>query len=304
MARYAVIDVGTNSIKCHIAEKTPDGKWREVLDLTEISRLGEGLQKTERINRESMERNVRVITDMMEIIHKHGVEDVVAVGTMCLRTAKNATEFIQRVQQTSGIMIEVIPGQEEAQLAYLAVKTGIQSEKGNILIFDSGGGSTEFIFGSNEHIETRFSLNIGAVLYTEQFLISDPVTEEEIEHVISSVKHNLRELHFQKNIDVLVGIGGTVTNLCAVKHQLTQYTPATIQGSILERREIERQIALYQSKTLEERKHIVGLQPKRADVILAGAIIVHEIMKKTGVDAFTVSARGLRHAVITDRFEY
>ncbi|MCP4396453.1 MAG: Ppx/GppA family phosphatase [bacterium] len=302
MAKYAAIDVGTNSIKFHIAEKDAEGAWSVVLDSVDISRLGEGMQATGKINDDAMERNVNAISEMMVVSREHEVKELVAVGTMCLRTAGNAAEFVQRVQQRCGITVEVIPGEEEARLAYIAVKSGIGLERGNLIIFDTGGGSTEFIFGKDERIEKRFSLNVGAVRFTEQILVSDPVTPAELKNAIAAIDRDLGDLQFDGTVDALVGMGGTVTNLSAVKHQLSEYRPDVIQGSILERSEIERQVDLYALKTLAERKEIIGLQPKRADVILAGTIIVHEIMKKAGIESFTVSDRGLRHGLIADRF--
>ena len=302
MAKYAVIDVGTNSIKFHIAEKDAEGAWSVIADSVDITRLGEGMQATGKISDEAMARNVDAISDMIKTVREQGVKEIAAVGTMCLRTAANASEFVQRVQEKCGITIEVIPGKEEARLAYVAVKSGIGLERGNLVIFDTGGGSTEFIFGKDERIEKRFSLNVGAVRFTEHVLLSDPVTETELEQAVAAIEKDFEELRFDGSVDALVGMGGTVTNLSAVKHQLTAYDPDVIQGSVLDLTEIERQIALYASKTIAERREVVGLQPKRADVILAGALIVRAIMKKAGVQSFTVSDRGLRHGLIVDRF--
>ena len=125
MAKYAAIDVGTNSIKLFIAEKNVRAKWSAVLDVTEISRLGEGLQATGELTPKAIERRIKAIAEMMDITREHGVGQVVAVGTMCLRTAKNAQDFVRRVKQECGIMIEIIPGEEEARLAYLAIQSGI-----------------------------------------------------------------------------------------------------------------------------------------------------------------------------------
>jgi exopolyphosphatase / guanosine-5'-triphosphate,3'-diphosphate pyrophosphatase len=303
MAKYAVIDIGTNSIKFHLAEKDDAGNWSVVLDESNIARLGEGLQASGKISPEAMERNVNAVAEMAQRAREQHVREIAAVGTMCLRTAQNAREFVTRVKDACDVAVEIIPGEEEARLAYLAVKSGIGLEKGKMTIFDTGGGSTEFIFGRDQEIEKRFSLNVGAVRYTERMLVSDPVTQEELAKTIAAVEQDFaEELQFDGPVDALVGMGGTVSNLSAVKHQLAQYDPDVIQGSVLALEEIERQIALYQSKTIAERREIVGLQPKRADVILAGAIIVSIIMKKAGVSEFTVSDRGLRHGLVVDRF--
>jgi exopolyphosphatase/guanosine-5'-triphosphate,3'-diphosphate pyrophosphatase len=302
LARYAILDIGTNSIKFHLAEKQADGKWSTVLDQSEVSRLGANMQATGQITPEAMERNVKAIVRMMTVTRAQEVEQVVAVGTMCLRAAKNSQEFIQRVKQECGLTIEVISGEEEARLSYLAVQSGIVLPKGHVVMFDTGGGSTEFIFGKDEYIERRFSLNVGAVRYTEQMLVSDPVTQDEFTQALQRIEHDLAEVHVDETIDTLIGVGGGIVNLCAVKLQLTAYQPDLIHGARLELHEVERQIELYRSKTIVERKKIVGLQPARADVILAGAMIVRTILKKAGVWSLIVSGRGLRHGVLLDRF--
>jgi len=130
MAKYAVIDIGTNSIKLCLAEKDGAGKWSVMVDCSEISRLGEGMHATGEIAPAAMDRTRRAIAKMMNVIRQQGTEQVVAVGTMCLRMAKNAQDFIARVQQDCGITIEIIPGEEEARLAYLAVKSGSLWKKG------------------------------------------------------------------------------------------------------------------------------------------------------------------------------
>jgi exopolyphosphatase/guanosine-5'-triphosphate,3'-diphosphate pyrophosphatase len=171
-----------------------------------------------------------------------------------------------------------------------------------VVMFDTGGGSTEFIFGKDEHIERRVSVNVGAVRYTEQLLVSDPVTQEEFTQAMKAIEHDLAEVHIAENIGTLIGVGGGIVNLCAVKLQLTVYQPDRIHGFRLELREVERQIELYRSKTIAERKQLPGLQPERADVILAGAMIVRTILQKAGVPSLLVSDRGLRHGVLLDRF--
>lgn len=301
MSRYAVIDIGTNSLKLQVAERNAAGQWAVVLDENTITRLGEGLQATGNISPEALERNVNAVADMVRKARSYDVSDVAVVGTMGLRTAGNATEFVTRVQAACGVTVEILPGEEEARLAYMAVKSGVEIGPGRVLIFDTGGGSTEFIAGDAQGIERQFSLNVGSVRYTEHVLTSDPVTPAELEAAMQAVQQDLDEhLRFESGFEALIGIGGTLTNLSAVSRQLAQYDAEAIHGSTLTADETDRQIALYQSKTIVERRSIIGLEPKRADVILAGAIIVRVIMRQVGVNSLTVSGRGLRHAVMMD----
>src|SRR5271167_3677424 len=302
MPRYAVIDVGTNSMKFNVSERRDDGTWRTVVDRAEITRLGEGLEKTGEIGSEAMERTVSAIAAMAAEAQDNGVKAIAAVGTMGMRTARNSLQFIDAVQERCGVRIEVIPGEEEGRLAYLAVKSGLGLAEGSLGIFDTGGGSTQFTFGRASVVEERFSLNVGSVRYTEQYGLGGLVSPVQLRATLDAIAADLARLGTERSPDVLVGMGGAITNIAAVKHGLAKYDPNIVQGSVIERAEIERQIELYRSRSLEERREIVGLQPKRADVILAGACIVKTVMDKLHKETLSVSDRGLRHGLLIDRF--
>jgi exopolyphosphatase / guanosine-5'-triphosphate,3'-diphosphate pyrophosphatase len=302
MPRYAVIDVGTNSVKFNISDKREDGSWQTVVDRAEITRLGEGLEKSGEISPDAIARTVAAICAMASEARENEVAAIAAVGTMGMRTARNSEQFIGAVQQRCGVAIEVIAGDEEGRLAYLAVKSGLGLTEGSLAIFDSGGGSTQFTFGRGPVVDERFSLNVGAVRYTEQYGLSGVVSPTQLQAALDAIAGDLARIGSGRAPDALVGMGGTVTNITAVKHRLAKYDPDIVQGSVIDRAEVERQIQLYCSRTLEERRAIVGLQPKRADVILAGACIVKTVMDKLGKDSLSVSDRGLRHGLLIDRF--
>ena len=302
MPCYAAIDVGTNSVKFHIGERREDGTWRTVADRAEITRLGDGLEKSGEINREAMARTVSTIAAMVDEARRNAVAGIAAVGTMGMRTARNSEQFIDAVRQRCGVRIEVIPGEEEGRLAYLAVKSGLRLEEGSLAVFDTGGGSTQFTFGRGTVVEERFSLNVGAVRYTERYGLAEAVSPGQLRAALDAISADLARLGTRHSPYVLVGMGGAVTNIAAVKHALANYDPDIVQGTVIERTEIERQIELYCSRSQEDRRKIVGLQPKRADVILAGACIVKTVMDKLSKDALSVSDRGLRHGLLIDRF--
>lgn len=302
MPRYAVIDVGTNSVKFNISERRLDGTWQTVMDRAEITRLGEGLEKTGEIGSEAMERTVSIIAAMVLQAREAGVAVIAAVGTMGMRTAHNSQQFIDMVEQRCGVRIETIPGTEEGRLAYLAVKAGLGLAEGSLVIFDTGGGSTQFTFGRGSNVEEQFSLNIGAVRFTEKYGLAGAISQEQLKVAQDAIASEFTRIDGRASPDALVGMGGAITNIAAVKHQMAKYDPDVIQGSVIERTEVERQIELYRSKTTDERRAIVGLQPKRADVILAGVCIVKIVMDKLGKDKLSVSDRGLRHGVLIDRF--
>lgn len=302
MPRYAVMDIGTNAIKFNIAQKTPDGKWKTILDKAEVTRLGEGLNRTGKISPEAMERNFSVIDEMIAIAQQNQVDQVFAIGTMALRTASNANDFINHIKIKFGIPVEIISGDEEARLSFLAVRSSLDIRQGNFLIFDIGGGSTEFISGTDGQIQNKTSLTIGVVRLTEDILISDPVKQQECDAANKIIQNTFSAIAVMNPVDRLIGVGATLTTLGAMKMEMAHYDPEIIHGQTLSRSDVDQLLSQLQSKTIAERKKIVGLEPRRADVIFAGAMIVSNIMKKIKAAEVIISDRGVRHGFLIDRF--
>ena len=301
--RKAIIDVGTNSIKFCLAEETGSGSYTVLKDANDIARLGEGLKETGLIGPEPLERNAQSVANFAAEAKAAGADEVVAVGTMALRTAKNSAAFIARVKELCGVELKVLSGEEEAQNSYVAVMSGIPgAADADLVTMDTGGGSTEFVFGTAGKIVRKFSLNVGAVRFTEKYLSQMPVVPEKLAEAQTEIKKELSEGGVSGPVKFLVGMGGTVTSMASVKHKMAKYDPDVIQGSKLTLDDINAQIADYAAKTLDQRREIVGLQPKRADGILAGACIVRAVMELTGVSELTVSDRGLRHGLMYELF--
>jgi exopolyphosphatase / guanosine-5'-triphosphate,3'-diphosphate pyrophosphatase len=300
--RYAVIDVGTNSVKFHIGELRADGEWRTIVDRAELTRLGEGLDETGRLEPEPVDRTVEAIAGMADEARRNGAMAIAAVGTAGLRIATNGAAFVDAVRARSGVEVEVIPAEEEGRLAYLAATSGLGVGAVPLVVFDTGGGSSQFTFGEGERVDERFSVNVGAVRFTERYGLGDAVSEDVLATALDAIAADLVQLDGRRTPDVLVGMGGAITNLAAVKHGLATYDPAIVQGTVLDSAEIDRQIELYRTRNAGERRLIVGLQPKRADVILAGACIVRTVIVKLGCDSLIVSDRGLRHGLLVERF--
>ena len=300
--RFAVIDVGTNSVKFHIGELKADGQWSTIVDRAEITRLGEGLDDAGRLEDDPITRTVDAIAAMAAEAARGGVEGIAAVGTAGLRLAPNRSMLVDAVRDRTGVEVEIIPGEEEGRLAYLAAKSGLDLGQGSLVVFDTGGGSSQFTFGRGDQVDERFSLNVGAARFTERYGLDGAVSPDTIASAMDAIAADLVRLDGRPTPDTLVGMGGGITNLTAVKHGLTEYDPAVVQGTILDLSEIDRQIELYRTRTADERRMIVGLQPKRAEVILAGACIVRTIVQKLGRDSLIVSDRGLRHGLIVERF--
>jgi exopolyphosphatase/guanosine-5'-triphosphate,3'-diphosphate pyrophosphatase len=302
-SRYAVIDAGTNSIKFHVAEQGADGHWRTVVDRAEITRLGEGLDQTGRIGDAARDRAVAAIAAMVAEAQQHGALAIVAVGTAGLRIATNRDEVIAAIEARAGVHVEVVSGEEEARLAYLAARSSLElPARGSLVVFDTGGGSSQFTFGRGHDVEERFSVDVGAVRYTERFGLGGAVSPGKLQDALATISADLSRLDGRPAPDALVAMGGATTNLTAVKHRLVRYDPDVVQGTVLDRAEIDRQIELYRSMDAASRRGVVGLQPNRAEVILAGACIIRTVMEKLGKTSLTVSDRGLRHGVLAERF--
>jgi exopolyphosphatase/guanosine-5'-triphosphate,3'-diphosphate pyrophosphatase len=301
-ARYAVIDVGTNSVKFQVAERQPDGRWRAIVDRAEITRLGEGLEQAGEIIPAALERTIVAIHDMVDEARREGALAIAPVGTAGLRIARNSADVLAMIRRRTGVDVDVISGEDESRLAYLAAQSGLGVAKGTVVVFDTGGGSSQFTFGEGARVDERWSVDVGAVRFTEQFGLDTAVSAEVVERAMDAIGDGLARLDGRPTPDALVGMGGAVTNMAAVKHGMAEYDPDVVQGTILDVDELERQITLYRERDADGRRQIPGLQPKRAEVILAGALVVRTVMRKLDQSSLTVSDRGLRHGVLAERF--
>jgi exopolyphosphatase / guanosine-5'-triphosphate,3'-diphosphate pyrophosphatase len=305
--RFAFIDIGTNTILCLIAELRDGGRFRVLDDLSEITRLGRGVDRTGLISLEGEQRSSAVLRRYLETCKTLGVEEVTAVGTSALRDARNSFEVRQRWRAELGLDVRVIAGDDEAGYSFLAAQKGLSLSGQELLVIDIGGGSTEFIRGNESGVTQALSTNLGSVRLTERFLSSDPVSDEEIADMRCAIDRELDGLR-EHWLDLgaastWVGIAGTVTTMAAVEKQLTRYSHSMVHGSNLTQPEVQRQLRLFQSKTLAERKTIPGLEPERADVILAGACLIDRMMTLLGARRLIVSDQGVRYGLLYERLE-
>jgi exopolyphosphatase/guanosine-5'-triphosphate,3'-diphosphate pyrophosphatase len=289
-------------VKFIVAERGDDGSWRSLVDRAELTRLGEGLQEHGDIQPQPLERTIDAIGGMVAEARDHGVHAIAAVGTAGLRMARNSEACVAAIQARTGITVRPISGDEEGRLAYLAVKAGLGLGDRPVVVFDTGGGSTQFTFGHGETVDDRFSLDVGAVRFTERYRLDGVVSDEVLREALAAIAADFSRIDGRPSPDTVVGMGGAVTNITAVKHGLATYDPDRVQGTVLDRAEIGRLIELYRSRDADGRRTIVGLQPKRAEVILAGACIVRTVLDKLGADSLTVSDRALRHGLLVSRF--
>jgi exopolyphosphatase/guanosine-5'-triphosphate,3'-diphosphate pyrophosphatase len=300
--RFAVIDVGTNSVKLHVGERRAGDRWKTVVDRAEVTRLGEGLHETGSLQPAPLQRTADAVVGMVGEARREGAAEIAAAATAGMRLAENSAELVEAVRERCGVGIEVISGEEEARLAYLAATSELDVDLESLVAFDTGGGSTEFTFGRGRRVEERFSVDVGAARYTERFGLDGVVSDDGLSRALEAIAADLARLDGRQRPAALVGMGGALTNLAAVRHGLATYDAEVVHGTVLDRAEIDRQIDLYRTRSAEQRREIVGLQPARAEVILAGACIVQTVLDKLQCDELAVSDRGLRHGLLLERF--
>jgi exopolyphosphatase/guanosine-5'-triphosphate,3'-diphosphate pyrophosphatase len=295
--RMASIDIGTNTILLLIAE-VGEGGLKPLLEKETVVRLGEGLQKKGILSEEAMDRGLQTLAQYLGQCQAMEVQKIFAAGTSALREAKNSEDFLRLAKEKFNLSIEVISGEEEAQLSFLAVANDLKNAKKSVLVVDVGGGSTEFILGKGGWIGQWVSLPLGSVRFTEQFLRSDPVQEEEWERMKRKILDLFVKIPRPHEPFSMVAVGGTATTLASVEQGLKEFVPEKIHHFLLKKEALGRQLFLFRSKTSDERKKIPGLPPARADVILAGGAILYLAMEELECPFVLISSHGVRYGLL------
>ena len=299
-ARVASIDIGTHTLLLLVAEVDGD-RVKSLFEEETLVRLGEGLQKSGILLREAMERGHHALSRSLDHCRRLGVERIFAAGTSALREARNSGEFLSTVRERFGLSIEILSAEEEALCSFLAVARDLGNLGRPILVIDVGGGSTEFIEGKEDQTHSWISFPLGAVRFTEKFLTSDPVREAEWKAMEGAIRDMLTHVPRPKPSFLMVAVGGTGTTLASVELGLKEFDFEKIHHFLLTKEALRRQLHLYRSKPLQERKNVPGLPPARADVILAGAAILYAAMEELRCPSVMISGHGVRYGLLYRR---
>lgn len=295
MNRVGAIDIGTNTVLLLVAEG-PRHAPVAVVERATITRLGQGVDKTQRLSADGIARTVACLGAYSNLLREHGVDRVLAVCTSAARDAENGAEFLERAKEALGVMPRIVDGDEEARLVFEGALTGLSLD-GSVTVFDIGGGSTEIIRGSCSNgrtvLERAVSMNIGSVRLTERHVRGDPPSAVEIAAITHDIEANLSQSLLDEP-GALVGVAGTMTTLAAIDKSLATYDPAIVHGAVLERSAIERILDRLSRMKLGERREVPGLEPGRADVIIAGTLIARCLLGRARADQVVVSDRGVR----------
>jgi exopolyphosphatase/guanosine-5'-triphosphate,3'-diphosphate pyrophosphatase len=287
-APVAAIDCGTNSVRLLI---TADGQT-QIERLMRITRLGQGVDATGRLDPEAIERTLAVLREYREVIDQHGATRIRMAATSASRDASNRDDLFHAAKEILGVMPEVISGEEEGRLSFLGATADLDPALGPFLVCDIGGGSTEFVFGTTE-AESTISVDMGCVRMTEAWLHHDPPTAEELSQALSVIDiyldDVLREIPELSSAQTFVGLAGTVSNTASVELGLAEYDREQIHHLVLTRAAVEDVFRTLATESIKERKENPGLEEQRADVIVGGLCVLVATMRRFGLDECLVS---------------
>lgn len=297
--KLATLDVGTNTVLMLVAERDSAGAVHTIADLARITRLGRGVDSSGRLDPDAAAQTLAAIVEFAQKARDLGVEKIVGVATAALRDVSDGAEFIAQVKARAGLDLEIITGETEAQLSWLAVTKGLQLDPAaKLLIVDIGGGSTELIRAEPGRPIDIVSLQIGSVRLTERFVHHDPPDTREATDLRLAVNETLHQLNWDFTPDLTVGIAGTVTTICAIVLGLATYDSKIVHAHRLSQDDVIATIAKLGAVPLAARKQLPGLEPGRADVIFAGAAILERIMSHFHSNEVVVSDQGVRWGLL------
>ncbi|MDD2229987.1 MAG: exopolyphosphatase [Candidatus Cloacimonetes bacterium] len=293
--RIAAFDFGSNATKCLIAELRPP-RFVELAQYRIQNRLSAALDADGILSEASICAAITAAIELMQHCQHMHVTKFLAVGTEALRRAKNSSELIHRLEQACGLQIRVISAEEEAELSFLGVISGLNNPKEDILLIDSGGASTELIFGINGMVRRMQSLPLGAVTLTQEFIHSDPISEADFSALNRALEHDIKKPNWHGKLVLANGGGVTACAKVAIGNSIT--VSAELENYYLSTNELKRQITIYRKLSLDERRQIPGMETDRADTILATAMLSLAMLYVLTAPGLHVLGRGLRHGLL------
>jgi exopolyphosphatase / guanosine-5'-triphosphate,3'-diphosphate pyrophosphatase len=289
----AIVDIGSNSIRLLIADKTADDGITELDRQANVTRLGQGVDTSGRLADDAIERTYTVLADYAERMDKHDCDERIAVLTSAVRDSDNGEEFAQTIKERYGITPHVLKGDEEARLTYLgATSERDPADTTPTLVLDIGGGSTEMIIGAGPEVRFRVSTQAGVVRQTERHLPDDPPTEQQMDALSQDVRTILADNvpeELRSAVNKGIAVAGTATSLAAIAQHLDPYDPEKVHGYELSTDECDRILKELSAMTLQQRREVPGLHPDRAPTIIAGVLIFKQVVQLFGLKQIEVS---------------
>ena len=290
MSRVAAIDCGTNSIRLLIADIS-NGIFKEVVRSMEVVRLGQGVDKNKSFHPDAIKRTLDAVEMFSEVIASKGVDRIRFCATSATRDATNRSLFTDGVRGILGVEVEVIPGEEEAMLSFNGATKELMQSDAPYLVVDIGGGSTEFVFGSNK-VENAKSVDIGCVRMSERHFTSQPTTMDQVARAIIDIDSAIAQAASVvpiSNAKTLVAVAGTATTVAAAALELKDYDRHLIHLARISADKVHKVSAMFQSMNKDEIANLGYMHPGRVDVITAGSLVLSRVMAATGASEFVAS---------------
>ncbi len=295
--RVCAIDIGSNSVRTIVADVQAPSRVRVVRYDGLITRLGEGFGASRTLRPDAISRTVDTVSSFTQDGRELGATAFKLVATSAARDADNGREFLDAVRDAAGHAPEIVTGEREGELVLAGVMTGGLMGKGPTLVVDVGGGSTELIACAPGEPPAYRSVEVGAVRLTEQFLRSDPPTEDEVDAAARRAAEQFQPAIRDIDARDLIGLGGTVTTMATMLLDLEEYDAAKVHGYRLTSDDVESLLSALAALPLHERRTLPGLSPRRADIIIGGVLIVRAVLELIGCEVMRVSSTGILHGI-------
>ena len=301
VSQLAVIDLGSNTARLAIFEVTGEGGLRTLYEVKEVPRLGKGVREDLSLSPAAMERGLATLTRFSRHLTVMGNPPTIAVATSAVRDAPNGSAFVERIARRTGILMRVISGEEEARLGYLGVASAWELDRD--LIADLGGGSIQIASTRNGQLERSTSLPLGALRLTQEFLEHDPPKRRELEAAREYIQERLVATSLPRPSEKLrlFGVGGTIRCLARVAMELREYPVQRVHGYRLNRRDLEVLEGILLEMSSSQRREVPGISAARADVIIAGLLVVDGLLQRIDKDELLVTGHGIREGAAIER---
>ncbi len=301
--RLAAIDIGTNSVHMIVVRVRPDSSFEIIDREKEMVRLGAGGLDGRKLTDTAMDAALQALSKFRRLAESHRVDEILAAATSATREAENGVQFLATIQQRTGVRPRVISGTEEARLIHLAAVYGVDIKRGKAAVIDIGGGSVEITLGGERPQHAR-SFKIGVIRLTERFVKSDPLTERDerklVRHITSEIGDYAKQIA-EAGYDRVIGTSGTILSLGEVAaHEISGEAPEEVRNLRIPAKAIHRLREKVTSLSLAERLRIPGLEPRRADLVVAGAVLLDTVLRSLGADDITLCDLALREGLILD----
>lgn len=291
----AIIDIGTNSVRLLMAEKDEKGEWKTLRKELRSTRLGEGMTDKATIGQGAKERTLSAVEEFTAMAKLEEAEDIFAYGTSIMRDASNGEEFADEVTAASGVPVRILSGKEEAYYSYI----GAAGTSGVITsVVDIGGGSTEICVGFGTDVGARHSFRLGCVRCSKQFDTTTARGRAELKKHCFTLFRETDLMESMRNVKRWIGVGGTVTSLASMLQELEVYDSLKVQDYVIHPEDVSKILEKLSKMSYDDKCHMKGLLPSRADIIVAGVVILDSLMEYFALSEITVSDRDLSEGLL------